>query len=154
MDFTYIDNLNGAYAESRILHAAIELNKEGLINRINLVAGDYNLDPLPVGFDVAFLSNIIHGEDEEANKALMKKVYDTLNPCRRIIIKDHIMDESLTKPACGAIFSINMLLTTKGRDYGFHEVRSWLVGAGFVDISLEELPPPMTSSIVTGKKSG
>ena len=26
MDFTYIDNLNGAYAESRILHVAIELN--------------------------------------------------------------------------------------------------------------------------------
>lgn len=26
MDFTYLDNLNSAYAESRILHAAVELN--------------------------------------------------------------------------------------------------------------------------------
>ena len=26
MDFTYLDNLSGAYAESRILHAAVELN--------------------------------------------------------------------------------------------------------------------------------
>ncbi len=127
------------------------LKKEGLISRINLVAGDYNVDPLPVGFDVAFLSNIIHSEDEEANNALMKKVYDALNPGGRIIIKDHIMDESLTMPACGAIFSINMLLTTKGRDYGFHEVKGWLTDSGFVDISLEQLPPPMTSSIVTGK---
>jgi SAM-dependent methyltransferase len=131
------------------------LKKEGLSDRINLnlVAGDYNIDPLPVGFDVAFLSNIIHSENEDANRALMKKVYGALNQGGRVIIKDHIMDESLTKPACGAIFSINMLLTTKGRDYGFHEVRSWLEEAGFVDISLEELPPPMTSSIVTGKKS-
>ncbi|MEK6537920.1 MAG: methyltransferase [Nitrospirota bacterium] len=131
------------------------LKKEGLSDRINLnlVAGDYNMDPLPVGFDAAFLSNIIHSENEDANRALMKKVYGALNQGGRIIIKDHIMDESLTKPACGAIFSINMLLTTKGRDYGFHEVRSWLEVAGFVDISLEELPPPMTSSIVTGKKS-
>jgi len=129
------------------------LKKDSLDNRINLIAGDYNVDPLPVGFDVAFLSNIIHSENEEANRALMKKVYGALNQGGRIIIKDHIMDESLTKPACGAIFSINMLLTTKGRDYGFHEVRGWLVGAGFVDINLEELPPPMTSSMVTGKKS-
>lgn len=132
------------------------LKKDGLSDRINLnlVAGDYNIDPLPVGFDVAFLSNIIHSENEETNKTLMKKVYGALNQGGRIIIKDHIMDESLTKPACGAIFSINMLLTTKGRDYGFHEVRSWLEEAGFVDISLEELPPPMTSSMVTGKKIG
>ena len=129
------------------------LKKESFDNRIILIAGDYNVDPLPAGFDVTLLSNIIHSENEDTNKALMKKVYDTLNQGGRIIIKDHIMDESLTKPACGAIFSINMLLTTKGRDYGFHEVRGWLVGAGFVDINLEELPPPMTSSMVTGKKS-
>ncbi len=129
------------------------LKKESFDNRIILIAGDYNVDPLPAGFDVTLLSNIIHSENEDTNKALMKKVYDTLNQGGRIIIKDHIMDESLTKPACGAIFSINMLLTTKGRDYGFHEVRGWLVGAGFVDINLEELPPPMTSSIVIGNKS-
>lgn len=129
------------------------VKKEGLDDRINLIAGDYNVDPLPAGFDLTFLSNIIHSENEDTNKTLMKKVYNTLNQGGRIIIKDHIMDESLTKPACGAIFSINMLLTTKGRDYGFHEIRGWLVGAGFVDVNLEELPPPMTSSIVIGNKS-
>lgn len=129
------------------------LKKEDLENRIKLIAGNYNVDPLPVGSDVVLLSNIIHGEDEETNRVLMKKIFSALNPGGYIIIKDHIMDESLTKPACGAIFSINMLLTTKGRDYGFHEVKRWLNDAGFTDISSEELPHPMTSSIVKGKKN-
>lgn len=82
----------------------------------------------------------------------MKKIFYSLNPGGRVIIKDHIMDESLTKPACGAIFSIYMLLTTKGRDYGYHEVRRWLEVAGFVDITLEELPSPMTSELVCGRR--
>src|SRR3990172_6340978 len=56
------------------------LKKEGLENRIKLIAGDYNLDPLPVGSDVLLLSNIIHGEDEETNRVLMKKIFSALNP--------------------------------------------------------------------------
>ena len=128
------------------------LSREGIDQQIQLIAGDYNKDPLPGGFDVVFLSNIIHGEDEEANRALMKKIYPSVNPGGRIIIKDHILNEDLTKPACGAIFSIYMLLTTNGRDYGYHEVRRWLEEAGFTDITLEELPPPMTSSLISGRR--
>lgn len=129
------------------------LEKEGMGQKISLIAGDYNKDTLPQGFDVVLLSNIIHGEDEEANKALLKKIYGALNPGGRVIIKDHIMNEDLTEPSCGAIFSICMLLTTKGRDYGYHEVRLWLEDAGFEDITLQELPPPMTSALVTGRKT-
>ncbi|MBI5755658.1 MAG: methyltransferase domain-containing protein [Nitrospirae bacterium] len=141
------------------LPATLEVTKRvlegaGVSRKIRIIAGDYNKDPLPAGYDVVFLSNIIHGEDEGTNKTLMKKIFQSLNPGGRIIIKDHIMDESLTRPACGAIFSIYMLLTTKGRDYGFHEVKEWLEEAGFVDISLEELAPPMTSALVSGLKKG
>jgi len=128
------------------------LEKEGIRPRIKLISGDYNKDPLPQGFDVIFLSNIIHGEDEDANSNLMQKIYCSLNPGGRVIIKDHIMDDSLTKPVCGAIFSIYMLLTTKGRDYGYHEVQKWLEDAGFIDITREDLPQPMSSAIVCGKK--
>lgn len=129
------------------------LAKEGMEKQISLIAGDYNKDPLPNGFDIVFLSNIIHGEDEEANRTLLKKIYGSLNPGGRVMVKDHILNEDLTKPAGGAIFSICMLLTTKGRDYGYHEVHRWLEEAGFVDITLEELPPPMTSGLVTGKRA-
>lgn len=129
------------------------LEKEGFTGSIRLIAGDYNSDPLPSGFDLIFLSNIIHGEDEDRNRSLIKKVHNSLNKGGRIIIKDHIMNEDLTEPACGAIFSITMLLTTSGRDYGYHEIRMWLEEAGFTEITLEALRQPMSSSLVTGRKN-
>lgn len=128
------------------------LEKEGIGSEIKLISGDYNKDPLPQGFDMVFMSNIIHSEDDDTNKNLFRKIFYSLNPGGRVIIKDHIMDETLTNPAGGAIFSIYMLLTTKGRDYGYLEVRKWLEEAGFENITHEELPLPMTSSLVIGKK--
>ncbi len=128
------------------------LKKEGVYGKINLMEGDYNADEIPTGFDMAFLSNIIHSEKEEANKKLIKKVYRSLNQKGEIIIKDHILDDTLTSPAVGAIFSILMLLMTKGRDYSFREVRGWLENAGFKKAEWIRLKPPLTSSLVIGWK--
>lgn len=116
--------------------------------RIELMAGDFNRDPLPRGFDLVFLSNIIHGEDEAAVEALLYKAAAALQSGGRIVIKDHILDADLTSPAVGAIFSIQMLLFARGRDYSFEEVRTWLQRAGFTDVMHQQLPPPLTSSLV------
>ena len=42
----------------------------------------------------------------------------------------------LIKPAAGAVFSLYLLLTTRGRDYSFDETAGWLGGAGFIDIQM------------------
>ncbi|MGE5444424.1 MAG: methyltransferase [Ignavibacteriales bacterium] len=128
------------------------LKKEKMDGKIELVEGNYNTDEIPHGFDVVFLSNIIHSENEEANQKLMKKVYASLNRNGRIIIKDHILDDTLTGPAIGAIFSVQMLLVTKGRDYSFREVEGWLEDAGFKKSEWIRLKPPLTSSLVIGWK--
>lgn len=121
-----------------------------LKNRIDLVSGDYTRDELPKGFDIVFLSNVIHGETGETNLVLMRKVFDALNPNGRIVIKDHIMESTLTKPKAGAVFSLQMLLTTGGRDYSFDEVSGWLASAGFKDVKEIPLVSPLTSSLVIG----
>ena len=128
------------------------LKKEGMNRKIKLLECDYNSDEIPKGFDVAFLSNIIHSEDEESNEKLLKKIYESLNHGGEIIIKDHILNHTLTSPAVGAIFSIQMLLTTKGRDYSFREVRGWLMDVGFKKVKWIRLEPPLTSSLVIGWK--
>ena len=117
-------------------------------DRIELLAGDFNRDPLPGGFDLIFLSNIIHGEDEAAVEALLRKCAAALQSGGRIVIKDHILDADLTSPAVGAIFSIQMLLFARGRDYSLEEVRMWLQRAGFTDIVHRPLPAPLTSALV------
>ena len=51
------------------------------------------------------------------------------------------------------VFSLFMLLTTRGRDYSFSEIQTWLNAGGFEAIRMEKLPsPPFSSSIVIGRK--
>ncbi len=142
------------------LKATLEVAREILarhasdvLARIDLCEVDYNLGELPGPVDVIFLSNIIHSENETTNAALISKCFRALNPGGLIILKDHIMSEALTEPAAGAVFALFMLLTTKGRDYSFGEVKAWLEAASFAEIELLALPsPPFTSSLVLGRR--
>jgi SAM-dependent methyltransferase len=124
----------------------------GVADRIDLVAGDYLRDPLPTGHDLVFLSNIIHSEDEDTNRSLMRKIHGALAPGGRLMIKDHVTDESGTSPAPAAIFSIAMLLFTRGRDYAYAEIREWLLAAGFARVEADVLPPGLISTLVVASK--
>jgi len=125
----------------------------GLGDRIRLETGDYRFDPIPGSYQMVFLSNIIHAESAEENNRLMRKVYQCLENKGRALIKDHILDDSLTKPPVGAIFALLMLLTTEqGRCYSFNEVKAWLQEAGFKAVKEILLPLPLTSSLVVGEK--
>ncbi len=125
-------------------------NLEG---RIRLQVGDYRSDPIPGRYELIFLSNIIHSEGSDENQRLMTKLHANLFSGGRIVIKDHILDTSRTRPPVGAIFSLLMLLTTQsGRCYSFAEVKTWLECAGFHGITQIDLPPPLTSALIVGEK--
>jgi hypothetical protein len=127
------------------------VREAGMTNQIALIAGNYRKDPIPGLYDAIFLSNIIHGEDSERNQDLINRLARNLKSRGRIVIKDHILDESCANPAVGAIFSLLMLLTTEGgRCYTFGEIRSWMERAGLSQIQQIDLPPPLTSSLVVG----
>jgi SAM-dependent methyltransferase len=126
--------------------------ESGMADRIDLMPGDYLRDVLPTDHDLIFLSNIIHGEDEDTNRALMRKIHAALAPGGRLMIKDHVTDESGTSPAPAAIFSIAMLLFTRGRDYAYAEIRDWLTAAGFSRVEADVLPPGLISTLVVAFK--
>ena len=129
------------------------VREAGLESRIKLASGDYRNDPIPGRYDAIFLSNIIHGEGSDENQKLMTKLVTNLKSGGRIIIKDHILDETRADPPVGAIFSLLMLLTTtSGRCYSINEVKSWLEKAGLHSVRQVDLPPPLTSSLIIGEK--
>ena len=83
----------------------------------------------------------------------MRKIHACLDRSGKIVIKDHILDDSLTHPPVGVAFSLLMLLTTEaGRCYSFNEVKGWLEKAGFKELREIALAYPLTSSVVTGVK--
>jgi SAM-dependent methyltransferase len=119
------------------LPAVVELAREnvvaaGLLDRVDLVAGDLRSDDLPGGHDLAFVSAIIHMLGPSGNVALFRKVHDALVPGGRIVIRDHVMSPDRTAPRAGALFAVNMLVGTEaGGTFTFDEIAAWLVEAGF-----------------------
>jgi len=107
------------------------IEKEGLGHLIDTVAGDYNKDELPQGYDLAFLSAIIHSNSPKQNQALFTKISDALNPGGKIVVSDFIMNDDRTSPSFGAIFALNMIVNTPGGDtFTESEVKSWMKAAG------------------------
>jgi len=113
------------------------LSSEGLLDRVELAAGDFYADDLPAGCDLALLSAIIHQNSRQQNQELFRKAYLALDPGGMLLIRDHIMNEQRTWPPDGTLFSINMLVMTPGGGtYSFHEVAQDLENAGFIDARL------------------
>lgn len=107
------------------------IETEGLGHRIDTVAGDYNKDDLPHGYDLIFLSAIIHSNSQKQNQALFDKTSRALNPGGKLVVSDFIMDDDRTHPPFGAIFALNMLVNTPGGDtFTESEVKSWMETAG------------------------
>lgn len=111
------------------------IKKEGLANKIKTIVGDYTVDPLGNGYDLIFLSSIIHINSIEVNMKLLRKCSEALNPVGQVVIQDFIMDENRTTPPSGALFALNMLVSTEaGNTYTESEVRDWMTAAGLSSI--------------------
>ncbi|MFN7990413.1 MAG: methyltransferase [Thermoanaerobaculia bacterium] len=119
------------------LPSVVEMAREnvaaaGLLDRVDLVAGDLRTDPLPGGHDLAFVSAIVHMLGPSGNVALFRKVHDALVPGGRIVLRDHVMSPDRTAPRAGALFAVNMLVgTEEGGTFTFEELAGWLAEAGF-----------------------
>jgi cyclopropane fatty-acyl-phospholipid synthase-like methyltransferase len=130
-----------------ITHRYIE--KEGLTGKIKTIVGDYMVDPLGKGYDLIFLSAIIHINSNEANMKLLKKCSEALNPGGQVVIQDLIMDEDRTTPPSGALFALNMLVSTEAGDtYTESEVKDWMTAAGLTGI--KRIDTPFGTSLIYG----
>ena len=106
-------------------------------DRITYIAGDFYSDELPAGYDLVLVSAIIHQNSHEQNIELYRKIYSSLLPGGRLVIRDHVMNADHTQPTTGAIFAVNMLVGTRGGStYTFEEIYEGLNAAGFCNIRL------------------
>jgi len=121
-------------------------------SRVETMTGDYFADDLGSGYDMIFMSAVIHSNSFDENKNLVKRCVDALNPGGRVCILDFVMNDELTEPADAAIFSVNMLVNTKaGRNFNLKEISSWLVDAGLNGI--EHKPMSRGLGLLFGTKS-
>ena len=113
------------------------LEKAGVLDRVTLAPGDFYRDQLPAGHDLAFISAIIHQNSPDQNVSLFRNVFGSLDRGGRVVIRDHVMEPDRTRPKDGALFAVNMLVSTAaGRAYTYDEIRACLEQAGFIKLHL------------------
>jgi hypothetical protein len=106
-------------------------------DRVELCAGDFSIDDLPKGADLAWVSAIIHQNSPEQNRELYRRIAAALEPHGWIFIRDIVMEPSRTAPVAGALFAVNMLSATEeGNSYCLTEIQEDLQSAGFTDVQL------------------
>jgi 2-polyprenyl-3-methyl-5-hydroxy-6-metoxy-1,4-benzoquinol methylase len=113
------------------------IDKENMSGRISTLTGNYLRDDIGSGYDLIFMSAVIHSNSFDENALLIKKCASALNKNGKIAVLDYIMNEDRTSPAAGAIFAINMLVgTAEGTTYTENEVTKWMTSAGINNIEL------------------
>jgi predicted O-methyltransferase YrrM len=135
-----------------IAMARQRLSAAGLEKRVRLVPGNFTLDALPRGADLAWVSAIVHQNSRVQNRALFAKVLAALVPGGRIAIRDILMEEDRTRPVAGALFAINMLVATEGGStFTFAELRKDLEAAGFAEARVVRHDEAMNGILVATK---
>lgn len=128
------------------------IKDNGFWGRIKTLTGDYTRDNIGTGYDLIFLSAIIHSNSHEVNERLIAKCATALNPGGQLVIQDHIMSEDRTQPLAGAIFALNMLVGTMAGDtFTSSEIKQWLTTAGLSGFVLQ--PAPQGISQLIGVKT-
>ncbi|MBI5528680.1 MAG: methyltransferase domain-containing protein [Deltaproteobacteria bacterium] len=128
------------------------VGQSDVAKRVRTRDGDYLKDDFGEGYDLVLFSAVLHINSPAENKRLLKKAFRALNSGGRVVIHDSVMDRSKTKPASGALFALNMLVSThKGNSYSGAEYGRWLKDAGFS--GLQTIPLPGPSGLMIGRKS-
>jgi SAM-dependent methyltransferase len=123
----------------------------GVGDRVLFHAGDYLTDEIPGGYDVAWLSQILHGEGPDACLSIIRKAAKGLVPGGLILVHDFILDNDMAGPLQPALFSLNMLAVTEdGRSYSEAQIMNMLREAGARDIRRLPFRSPLETGIVAG----
>lgn len=137
-------------------NAKITLTKEkDVASRIDLFEADFEKENLPAEkFDFMFLGNIIHGLNEESNKALFKKIANATASNGVIAILDQYTNVkgSLFAKGVASLLGWNLFAFAGGRAYDFDVVKQWLEEEGFHSVSLTPLRQSPGFSFIKAQK--
>jgi len=138
----------------RVVPIARELIAQtGLADRVSVQVGNFQLEELGHGYDVALLFGVLNGESSEGRLALIKKVFEALKPGGKIVIRDFVLDPDGAGPADAAVFALQMLLATDAGGLDTRDVlERWLGIAGFNPPHLISLPDGIGFSLTVATK--
>jgi cyclopropane fatty-acyl-phospholipid synthase-like methyltransferase len=135
----------------RIAEALIQ--QQGASGRVKTIAGDYHTTPFPESNDAVLFFGMLHQESAEAIQQLFHKAYASMNPGGAVYVMDMMTDATHAAPKFSAMFAVNMALTSNsGWVFSSEELTAWLEAAGFQDVEVSPLPPPVPHWLARARK--
>jgi hypothetical protein len=134
----------GPFAEQTI-------QKYGLSERISFVGGDITSEEPGNGYDVIWVSHLLHSESPEKSAGIIQKATGSLNSGGLLLIQEFILDDDKTAPLFPTLFSLNMLVgTPAGQAYSQSELAAIMSGAGLSNVSRLQLDLPNGAGVLAG----
>jgi predicted O-methyltransferase YrrM len=126
-----------------------DIERAGLVSRIEAVSGDFFADAFPAA-DVIVMGNILHDWNEDRKRALIAKAYAALPKGGVLIAIESVIDDERRQNAFGLLMSLNMLIefgADGGFDYTGAQYDDWCRGAGFARTEIMPLIGPTSAAI-------
>ena len=117
----------------------------GVGDRVTTQAGNAVQDDYGTAtYNAILFSGVLHQMNGATIQRMFAKARKALRPGGKVFVSDMMLDATKTQPAFSALFSLQMLLTSaEGAVFSTLECSNWLTSAGFHDITIRPLPPPL-----------
>jgi SAM-dependent methyltransferase len=137
-----------------VLETAEEVRaRYSLKNKVHYLPLDALKDDVPGLYDVILVSNTLHGLGENASRALIKRLYHSINPGGSLVVQAQYLRDDRLGGRWPVFLDLMMLcVTAEGRNHSPEETRLWLEEAGFEDIEFCRMTLLNTNSFLRGYK--
>ena len=115
--------------------AARAIANRGYSERVSVVARDMLSEPLPTNADIHLYSNVLHDWGEPVVRRLLSKSFGALPAGGLVLVHDAYLNAAKNGPLHVAEYSVLLMHSSEGRCYSVAEMESYLVDAGFKDVT-------------------
>ncbi len=123
--------------------AAGRIAAAGLADRVTTHPGDFLHDSLGRGFDMVFVSNILHGVSRRDGLTVLRKARAALVPGGRLVVQEFVTNPRRTGSAAALFFAVNMMVNTRGGTaYSTSDLTGLLTQARFGRARIVRLDDP------------
>ena len=107
---------------------------------MTFIKGDFFVNDIGKGYDLIFISQIVHSLSEKESISLLRKCRRALNDKGRVVIHEFPINEQRTDPVRSALFAVNMLVNSEGgRTWSPGDMKNWFKKAGFKSARKKEV---------------
>lgn len=125
---------------------------QGLAGRSQVSGGDFLVDTLPRGADVATLIRVAHDHDDARVMHLLRSIHAALEPGGTLVLAEPMSGTAGAEPMGDAYFGFYLLAMGRGRPRRRDELSAMLAAAGFAAVRPLRSRLPLQVGLLCARK--